>query len=87
MKDQLTAEWKRYDKEVKDFEKQMKAKEFHFSIICQMLKRDINECATEWKRDPFEMAKNFEKKIQREIDMARSCDKPNAPGYYRANNE
>lgn len=82
-----TPEWKAYHKAVKDFEKMIKQKEFHFSILCEMLKRDINDWPEEWKNDPEGMAGHFQTKMKREIDMARSCDAPNPPNYYRANND
>lgn len=80
-------EWKRYEKECKEFEKMIKQKEFHFSILCEMLKRDINDWPEEWKNDPIGMADHFQTKMKREIDMARSCDAPNRPGYEFANND
>lgn len=80
-------QWKRYKAECKSFEKQIKAKEFHFSILCEMLKRDINDWPDEWKNDPVGMADHFQTKMKREIDMARSCDRPNAPNYFWAAND
>jgi hypothetical protein len=52
-------EWLRYEKEAKEFEERMRARE----------------------------PKDKDSREYREWRMAYSCDAPNKPGYYRANND
>lgn len=80
-------EWQQYEDECTVHETAMKYKELYFDHVCAMLKLNIAKYPNEWKSEPMLMAKAFESNMQHELSMSRSCDAPNKPGYYRANND
>ena len=80
-------QWDNYELEMIAFNRRMQFKELYFGFVCEMLKKSISEWPQDWKNDPAEMALRFQKKMQSEYEMSRSCDEPNKPGYYRANND
>lgn len=80
-------QWQRYEDECQVHDTAMRYKEIYFDFVCKMLQNNIEKFPAEWKAEPMLMAKAFESNMQHELSMSRSCDAPNKPGYYRANND
>ncbi len=80
-------QWQSYFIQCHAHEHSMKQKEINFDTVCHYLKKNVEKFSAEWKENPSLMASDFEKNMKSELDMSRSCDAPNKPDYYRANND
>jgi hypothetical protein len=75
MEDTSLPEWQQYYKDLKEFQESMYTKE---------PKREQFGWNNGWHSE--EQERDYHKAYS-EWDMALSCDAPNKPGYYRANND
>lgn len=72
-------QWEQYERDLKAHEEHIKQYRFFLDRIVNHLKwKDSSKLWT------HEAISNL---IMAEIDMSSSCDAPNKPGYYRANND
>ena len=65
----------------------MHIKDLAFQQFLAHLRRNLEEFPSTWSYAPAKAVDDFEQKMLRELDMQRSMDAPNKPGYYRANND
>lgn len=72
-------QWDKYEQDCKEHEEHIKRYRFFLDRICNML---------EFKKpNHFWTTAHIHNVMTAEIDMSSSCDAPNKPGYYRANND
>jgi hypothetical protein len=72
-------QWERYEAELAAHNQYIDRYRFFLNRICNHL--EWKEKGKSWTPD------EIRKLMTSEIDMSESCDAPNKPGYYRANND
>lgn len=77
-------QWERYYVESKEFEERMQAKKPVKPEVCDKCEQPQDH--PELMCECSFLMKQYERNLS-EWQMARSCDAPNKPGYYRANND
>jgi hypothetical protein len=72
-------EWQKYYEDLEKHKEFYRSYQFYLDRILRHL--EFTRPSNTWTSE------DIRKVISSEIDMALSCDAPNKPGYYRANND